>query len=83
MSARDDYSIFPCDWSVKMIDQALDEIDRLREVERKAKVLIQIVPEHWWTTPPNQATRDVMQGIEAFGIDPSEWRTALSAVDSV
>lgn len=44
--------------------RALNEINRMRAL---AWTLKQLVPGHWWTSPPNQATADVLQGIKASG----------------
>lgn len=58
------------------IDAVEAELKRLREIERCAKVLLTLVPSFWWDSPPNQATKDVVDGIKAFGLDPDEWRNA-------
>ena len=50
--------------------QALVEIDRLRAESARLKAMAwtlkQLVPGHWWNSPPNQATADVLQGIKAI-----------------
>lgn len=43
--------------------QALQEIQTLRAM---AWTLGQLVPAHWWKSPPNQATADVLEGIIAI-----------------
>jgi hypothetical protein len=75
MSARDDFPVDHLHADVRVeIERMYVEVDRLRRIESAAKVLTTLVPGHWWTTPPNQATADVMQGIKSLGIDPNHWR---------
>ena len=59
-----------------------EELRRLREMERCARVLVSLVPGWWWDAPPNQATKDVLDGIRAFGIDPGEWRNAATGEEA-
>ena len=65
-----------CDWMEETHPVSPEAL--LAQVRSAVSTLRQIVPPFWWSSPPNQATADVMSGIialeKAIDFDPDGWR---------
>ena len=68
-----------CGWMEETPPAPPNPEDTLNRVRAAVWTLYAIVPSFWWSTPPNQATADVLQGIkgleDALGL-PGDWHEA-------
>ena len=67
-----------CGWMEESSPADPSDAELLAKVRSAVSTLHQIVPPFWWSSPPNQATADVMSGIialeKAIDFDPDGWR---------
>lgn len=40
-----------------------DDLSDYRRLRARCEVLLSLVPGFWWTSPPNRATKDVVEGL--------------------